>query len=376
MTPAQWRADIDFFARELPKRHANAFHAVPREAFDRAVAKLRAQAETANDDEVVVGLARIAAMIGDGHTRINYPWSVHRLPVGVALFGGDYRIARASPEAADLLGGRITRIDDTAIDEVESRLRGVIAQDESEPFVRGALPSTLLIGEILHGLQITHDPMHARITVATDAGEKTVEVVNVPGATNPMSWPSASRETPLFRQHADDPLFFAFLPGSKTVYVNFRKYDDLGSRSRDLFKLVDGKPVGKIVIDLRQNGGGDYKVGRKYLVGELAARPNIKAYVLIGNRTFSAAMNNAIDFRNDAHAMLVGEPIGEKPNSYQENDEMTLPRSRISVSYSTRFYKFVPDDAPPIVAPDKVISPTWDDFVAGRDPVLDWVLAQ
>jgi hypothetical protein len=37
MTADQWRADIDFFARELPKRHLNAFHATPREEFDRSV---------------------------------------------------------------------------------------------------------------------------------------------------------------------------------------------------------------------------------------------------------------------------------------------------------------------------------------------------
>jgi hypothetical protein len=376
MTPDQWRSDIDFFARELPKRHKNAFHAVGRDTFDRTVADLRAKVDKALDDEVVVGLLQITAMIGDGHTHVNLPPSVHRLPVAIVLFGGDYRITRTATEAAELLGGKIVRIDETPILEVEKRLRSVISQDESEPFLRGALPSYILVGEILHGLQITRDATHARITVATEAGEKGVDVVTVPGASNPMSWQAATKETPLFRQHVDDPLFVTYIERSKAVYVNFRKYDDLGSRSRDLWKLVDAKPVEKIVIDLRQNGGGDYKVGRKYLVGPLKQRPKLKAFVLVGNRTFSAAMNNAIDFRDDAHAILVGEPIGEKPNSYQENDEMTLPQSRIVVSYSTRFYKFLPDDAPPIVTPDKVIAPTWDDFVAGRDPVLDWVLAR
>lgn len=376
MTREQWRADVDFFARELPSRHMNAFHAITRETFDRAVADLRAKAENANDDEVIVGLAKIMAMIGDSHTRINLPSSVHRLPVGIARIGDDYLIARASESASDLLSGKIIRINDTPIAEVEKRLRSVISQDQSEPFVRGALPVHMLIGEVLHGLQITPDATHARITVATAAGERSVEVVNVPGATNPMSWPLVSKATPLSRQHIGDPFFVTYLEPSKTVYVNFRKYDDLRSRARDLWKLVDAKPVEKIVIDLRQNGGGDYKVGRKYLVKELKSRSKIKAYVLVGNRTYSAAMVNAIDFRTDARAMLVGEPIGERPNGYSENDEMTLPNSRIHVSYSTRFYKFLPDGAPPIITPDKVISPTLDDFGAGRDPVLEWVLAQ
>ena len=71
---------------------------------------------------------------------------------------------------------------------------------------------------------------------------------------------------------------------------------------------------------------------------------------------------------------LVGETIGERPNSYSENDEMRLPESRLQVSYSTMFYKFLPDDG--LVTPDKEIQPTWADWVAGRDPVLDWIVSQ
>ena len=33
MTPEKWRADVDFFGRELPKRHKNAFHTITRERF-------------------------------------------------------------------------------------------------------------------------------------------------------------------------------------------------------------------------------------------------------------------------------------------------------------------------------------------------------
>ena len=82
----------------------------------------------------------------------------------------------------------------------------------------------------------------------------------------------------------------------------------------------------------------------------------------------------AIDFREIARATLVGETIGERPNSFSENDEMRLPHSKIEISYSTRYYKFLPHDG--LVAPDKEILPTWADWVAGRDPVLDWILEQ
>jgi hypothetical protein len=95
--------------------------------------------------------------------------------------------------------------------------------------------------------------------------------------------------------------------------------------------------------------------------------------VLIGPQTFSAAMSNSAHFRAQTAAILVGRPIGERPNSYQEVRYMRLPNSRLGVSYSVRFYKFV-SSGENLIRPDQEIIPTWADFQAGRDPVLDWVL--
>ncbi|HXJ42321.1 MAG TPA: hypothetical protein VNH18_23780, partial [Bryobacteraceae bacterium] len=40
LSAQQWREDLQFLARELPKRHANAFHFTRREDFEKAVANL------------------------------------------------------------------------------------------------------------------------------------------------------------------------------------------------------------------------------------------------------------------------------------------------------------------------------------------------
>lgn len=95
--------------------------------------------------------------------------------------------------------------------------------------------------------------------------------------------------------------------------------------------------------------------------------------MITGRRTFSAAMVNAIDLRNLLGATLVGEPPGEKPNSYQENDEMVLPRSKIVISYSTRYYTFLEPDADAVM-PDQLIAPTFEAFRDRRDEPLEWVL--
>ena len=161
--------------------------------------------------------------------------------------------------------------------------------------------------------------------------------------------------------------------------MSFRGYGSLRANARALFDFIDGHPTRRVVIDMRQNGGGDFFEGRQHLIRPLKERPGINRkgglYVVVGRRTFSAAMANAIDFRKDTNAILVGEPIGERPNSYSENDEMTLPNSKTVVSYSTRYYQFLDEDVPAVM-PDKRIDPSWPEFKAGRDPVMEWILAQ
>jgi hypothetical protein len=188
----------------------------------------------------------------------------------------------------------------------------------------------------------------------------------------------AAKEQPLYRQKQNEPFWFTYLPDSQTTYVSFRRYASLGDHARALFKFIDANRTTRLVLDIRQNGGGDFFEGRKHLIAPLKKRPDInqkgRLFVVIGRQTFSAAMANAIDFRKEAHAILVGEPIGERPNSYSENDEMTLQHSRVVVSYSTRYYKFLNEDAPAVM-PDTRIDPTWPEFLAGRDPVMDWILS-
>jgi len=375
----QWHEDLAYFARELPKRHANAFHAITREQFAAAVKDLDASIATASDDAIVAGFMRIAAMVGDGHTNIHIPANWHRLAIQIQPFSDEWRVTRATAATKSILGAKVTAIDGIAMADVVRRLAPLSPQDELAPMQRATMVGNMHVAEILHGLGVAKSVSAVTLTVVGEDGTTTDSAVAaIPIAAQlQQAWISLSTETPLSRRELESPFVIQALPRQKTVYVNWRRYDNLSDNAAKLWQHVDTSDVVTIVIDLRQNGGGDYKVGRRYMVSEVAKRSaKIKPIILIGARTFSAAMVNAIDFRNDANAVLVGGTIGEKPNSYSENDEMTLPASHLMVSYSTRLYKFVPDGAPNVVEPDQRVEQTWADTKAGRDAALDWALAR
>jgi hypothetical protein len=86
-------------------------------------------------------------------------------------------------------------------------------------------------------------------------------------------------------------------------------------------------------------------------------------------------MTNATDFRKETNSILVGEPAGERPNSYQENGTFCLPNSHLHITVSTEYYRNVAGD-PEALFPDKRIDISWSDYESGKDPVLSWILQQ
>jgi hypothetical protein len=374
LSTAQWREDLQFIARELPKRHLNAFHFTSRARFEASVADLDRRLPQLDVAEVYVGLMRIVNSIGDGHTHLRFP--VHRdaLPLEIERFGNGDRVVCAAPLFAKAVGTRIVGINDTPISRVRELILAVTPQDETPHFREALVSSWMTIGILLHGLGITPTSGAARFHLVGKSGSEFAIDVH-PDQTKKRD--CAYAKGALFRERPDETFWYTWLPESRTVYCNWRTYQNLRKQASGLMAFVKDKRPDKLIIDLRENGGGDYFVGLRNMVHPIRDLTEINRkghlFVLIGPFTFSAAMSNAAHFRQQTAAILVGMPIGEKPNSYQEVKEAKLPNSHLTLRYSTKFYKFV-DTAENVIRPDQQIDTTWPDFKAGRDPVFEWVI--
>jgi Peptidase family S41 len=377
LTKAQWHEDLAFFARELPKRHANAFHSISREKFEAEVSELDHRLDQLNGDEIYVGIDRIANLIGDGHTYARLPEDYANLPIDIARFGDDYRVVATANGNEKALGARVIKIEDTSTARAHEMLLALPPSDETGVLRNARANGFLTIGILLHGMGIVPDRNLVRYAFSDDDGKNfTVDVHSV-ARSDRLNWKYPYKEAPLFQQKADEDFWYTYLSGFNAVYCSFRGYKDLGQHSKGLFDLIKQKHPDKLVIDMRMNGGGDYNVGLRHMVHPIRYLADINRkghlFVLIGSDSFSAAMSNSAHFRYQTNAILVGQQIGEKPNSYQEAREMKLPNSHWTVRYSIKFYKFV-DNGENLIRPDQEIIPSWDDYKSARDPVLDWVL--
>lgn len=374
----QWREDLKYLARTLPAKHANAFHYTSKESFEASVANLDRELEHLDSDEIWTGMAKIVALVGDAHTYLQTPRDRANFPIGFVKIGTVYRADAVDPEFKRALGARVVKVGDTPIERAGELISQMFSQDENPSLADAFVSDGLTIGGELHGMGIIPDRNTAQYTLVDDDGKEFTIQVHAQAPGRPSGeLIQASKERPLSRQHPSDPFWCTYLANAATVYCNVRSIRNLRRPGEEMLKLVEQSQPEKLVVDLRQNSGGDYNEGLQYLVYPIRELPAINRkghlFVLIGANTFSAAMSNVTHFRYQTKAILVGRTIGEKPNSYQEPQSFILPNSHLTVRYSTKFYKFVASGEN-IVRPDKEIEYTWEDYINGRDPALEWVL--
>lgn len=378
LTATQWREDLHYFAREVPKQHANAFHHLSREAFDAAVARADGELGSANGDEAYVAIDRIANAIGDGHTFVIWPDDLADVPLDIRMFDGVYRVAGVLAGNEHALGARIVKVGDVPLDQVLEKLRALTPAAETRTLDEIRIEDFLSIGMLLHGLDIIPDRNVVTYTLADESGKPFTITLHGMSMDDFMmlKWVRPFRERPLYLQNRDSDLWCEVFAKSQTMYCSFRGYGNLAQNAAQLLSAIQQHHPKKLAIDMRSNLGGDYTLGQKYLIEPLRALPDINKqghlFVLISPYTFSAGMSNAAQFRSETQAILAGQTIGERPNSYQEARAIRLPNSHLVVRVSTKHYTFVTGEEN-LVRPDKEIRRTWEDYKAGRDAVLEWV---
>ncbi len=388
-TPEQrlafWREDLAFLVAELPKKHKNAFFKCKQEDFIAAASLLDRDLPTLQDSQIVVRLMQLTAMLGDFHSGLStnaLGRNPHFFPISFAIFSDGPVIGGARESQKDLIGCTIVKFGQTPIDEALHKAATVVGYENDATFKTMA-PRVLVTGEIAQGVGLIPAVDKAQIVVRDAAGtERTVELTAMtPGEKLTMNEAEGSK-LPLYRQKRATSNWYEMLPDQHALYFHYERCaDEPGMRivglTNDMLTAIDTFAVQRVVIDLRANGGGNSAFLSPFIQGlksrEATNRPG-GVVVLVGRGTFSSAHMNAIKPKTDVQATFIGEPTGQKPNAYGEVKTFKLPHTQIEVRYSTKFWKTEEGDRPS-TEPDVHVEPSWADYAAGKDPVLEAALS-
>ena len=378
MTAERWARDIDVLGEELPKRHKNLFFKVSEADFRKEVESLKAALPSLGPDETLVRLLRLVASVGDSHTALGYR-PQRGLPLMLYWFKDGIYVLNTTAEHKDILYGKITALGGRPIAEVTAALASVIPHENGSQ-VRNQVPNLLADTAVLKGLGLIPSPDSASLTVLTDSGKiLTVEMAPIAFSSKPAWLVETADESaaPLYLRKRNVFYWFEVLPGERALYFKYNSCQEIPGRPfagfvRELFAAVDAGPVDRIVVDLRHNGGGNSAVFVPFLE-ELKKRPALlekgRLAVIVGRRTFSSAVLNALDLKKAAPVVFIGEPTGGKPNHYGELQTLRLPESGLTATYSTKFFQVVDGD-PDSIFPDIAVEPTFADHRARLDPAL------
>ncbi|WP_129794289.1 hypothetical protein [Sphingosinicella sp. CPCC 101087] len=377
MTGRHWQQDLAFLYAELQENHRDLFHHTPEGRFRSAISDLHRRIPRLRPLEIVAGFQSIVALAGDGHTFLSAGDLYRSFPFETAWFDDGVRVVRTTPEMQHLLGMQIKSIDGRPIAEISGRLDSVIPQAENAWYLLSQRPERLRRAELLAALGVIDSPDHVRIQGDDIAGRPaSFDVTPLPAGL-----PDGQLEIALgpTKPATPDPSFgWARLGNGEAVHLQFRRYDDLARKAAALFDDLRAAPPRVLLIDLRDNRGGNYTLPREHIIEPLQNMPALnrkgRLHVLIGRHTFSAAMTNASDFRRETEALLVGEPTGARPNGYQELHTFRLPHSQIRVACSIRHYRF--DSAGrDAIYPDLHAPPDWPSLMHKRDNAVEAALA-
>ncbi|MFP4661269.1 MAG: hypothetical protein ACLFPF_03680 [Halanaerobiales bacterium] len=386
MTADEWVEDIDFLANKLPELHKNLFFNINEVNFNKEIEELKADLENLEDIDIALRITEIFSDIGDSHTGINIHGYISKYyPVFFQKFGSDYFVVAAHSEYSGLIGTRLKLINGQDIETVRDKMKSIIVA-ENNAAVGYRIQDYLNLPELLEYTQLIDD----KVTYTFDTTVGLIEFSPDEYSINELSERMIQNfdyQPGIAYRNASQLFWHQFLEDEKILYFQYNQCwsRELEERKTgkdadylpsfinivtEMLQTLENRDVEKLVIDMRHNSGGSSVQGTAFaqILEQLEKKPEV--YVVIGNRTFSSAIINAIQFRKYNDAILIGEATRGKPNHFGEVKTFDLPNSNLSVQYSTNYFRFMEDD-PDSLYPDITVETNYYDFVNGIDTVLE-----
>lgn len=374
-----FKQDLEYYAKTLPQKHINPFFKISKEEFESEIDLIKSKIDSLDEDAFLNELFKLTEAIGDEHTRVE-PKEMHHfnLPLQFGSFKEGIFVMETDSIHSGLLLAQLLTVNDVPVDEVMDKLKTIIVHDNLSYFNSLAL-YYLSNSFILNGLNVTDSKEEVIYTFENTEG-KIVKVAFHLSCTGKML--KARQPAHPEKRSGTDHYWYTCLPVYRSVYFNYTncKNDTKFPFEKFVLELFDSIAINKpekIVVDLRENGGGNSMVLEPFLQKIKNNDLNKEGcfYVLIGKMTFSSALLNAINLKRNFNTILIGESTAGNINHYGEIRVFELPFTRAKVIYSTQYFEEWKGKNGPLY-PDVEIEYSIENFKNGQDEALEYIFRQ
>ena len=332
---------------------------------------------------MAVELMRTIALLGarNGHTAIHpfgeHPITLHAFPLWLYEFDDGVFVVDA--KRCDLVGTELVAIEGANVDEVLAAVTPLIAYD-NESTIRARRPAFVVNASVLHGLGLVADPARATFSLRARNGSVVGAALDAVATGDVLSRFAGDRVLerpgPAYLRRSDWHWAEVAAVG-RAIHVGYNiTLGDVTEFALEVEALAGSARVAVVVLDLRQNGGGDNRTYRPLLESLQRLGSEKRLAVLTSRLTFSAAMQLIVDLEQGTQAVFVGEPTGGSPNQYGDATKVELPNSGLNAFVATVAWKTAGEfDDRLTRMPDIPVRQNSTAFFAGNDPVLDAAVA-
>lgn len=387
LSAAQRQEDLDFlYEKVLAGFHPNAFANTPESEFLARKTEIEGRLETESGTEFLLDLMSLTALVRDSHTSIAVGGAAdfRAYPFAMVRRGEGWYLSAAAAENGDLLCQEVAALAGKPVGDVTGAF-GTLFSSDNPAHLKRQFRQACNVADIYEYLGLVEAGKPLAVTLKNGKSLR-LEPMG-PEDMNKLEMARISDKIKGAPETAAaDACYFAKALTDSAYYIQYnscREAEDLSMEdfAAAVAKDLEAGDYGRVLLDLRNNGGGSDGVIWPLLeVLRKEMDAGTKLVGLIGENTFSSALINAVEIQ-EMGGVLAGESAGGSVCHFGAVKTFSLPHSKVRGQVSSKYLDLntLLDAAAgrgvEALEPDVPVCQTLEDTLAGKDTLVEWCLA-